>query len=981
MKAFQECYELLEEKEIPECGGVSRCYRHKKTGAQVFTIKNQDKNKVFYIAFRTTPGDDTGVAHILEHSVLCGSEKFPLKDPFVELAKGSLNTFLNAMTYPDKTVYPVASCNDKDFMNLMDVYMDAVLHPNIYEEKKIFQQEGWHYELSETGELSYNGVVYNEMKGAFSNPESLLERYTMHALFPHTTYGFESGGAPESIPDLSREAFLDFHRKYYHPSNAYLYLYGDMDMEEKLLWLDSRYLSAYEEIRVDSEVGEEPAFAAPKEEQIFYPLGERESLSGRAYLSENYVTGGELQPELYMAWQLLEFVLLDAPGAPLKEALIKAGIGEDILGGYASGIRQPYFSIVAKNAREEDRERFHQIIRDTLQRLCREGIDRKLLRAALNYMEFKYREADYGRMPAGLVYGLNALDSWLYGEKPYLHLLYGDVLLKLREQVETGFFEELLQKDILDNPFCARVDVLPKKGLLEEREAALKERLGEYRASLSQEQLEALRQEAKALRAYQEEPSSQEALKSLPLLEIGDIGREAEKHPIKSAERGRLLWSELPTNGIAYIRVLFDTKELSSEELQFASFLKYLFGELDTKDHSYQELTNEVLLNTGGLEFDLSAFPLVHEPGSYQGRFYAELRVLSGKVETGLSLLSEILNGTLFEDEDHIGEKLLEAKSRMQMKLDGASHSAAVLRAGSYFRADQRYEDLTGGIAFYDFLSAAVRFYQLPNKRKHFIKSLRAVAEKLFVKKNLQVFLGGGKAEKRELSAALKSFVEAFPAAKPRRPLSEAALAQRSRQAVCAQGRVNEGFKTTSEVNYVARCGSFAEEKLPYTGALLVLKGILNYGYLWQNLRVKGGAYGCMSGFAKSGRGYLVSYRDPQIGGTEAVYQALPEWLSRLELTERDRTKYIIGAVAELDQPVTVSIRAARCLSAYLSGITEEDFQRERQEVLDCTGEKLRELSAYIRAILAGDYLCTIGNAGQIAEEKGLFQSVRELYS
>lgn len=980
MEKTDERYSLILEKEIPECGARSRLYEHKKSGARIFTLKNSDKNKVFYIGFRTPPKDHTGVAHILEHSVLCGSEKFPLKDPFVELAKGSLNTFLNAMTYPDKTVYPVASLNDKDFMNLMDVYMDAVLHPNIYREKKIFEQEGWHYELSEEDErLCYNGVVYNEMKGEFSNPEAVLERCTMHALFPDTAYGFESGGDPEFIPELSYEAFLEFHGTYYHPSNSYIYLYGDMDMDEKLAWLDEKYLSAYEKKTVDSEIGLQRAFSVPQKADIEYPIGDNESLSAHTYLSENYALSEEADQMLYLALPVLDYVLLEAPGAPLKEAIVSAGIGEDVFGGFTLGLRQPYFSVIAKNAEASDKARFQTVIRETLSRIVTEGIDKKLLLAAVNYMEFKFREADYGRMPAGLVYGLRALDAWLYGRAPYEYLLYNDAFLSLRKQAEAGYFEGLIEKYLLDNPFSALVCALPKKGLLAEREEALQKKLAAKLKSFTAAERKAVLEETAALLRYQEEGSSEEALKTLPLLSVSDIGREAEKNYLKTC--GKLLFSEFPTNGIAYIRVLFDTSGLSGEELQFASFLRYLYGELDTSAHTYRELAGEVLTHTGGLDFEMTSYPDTKEYGAYQGFFSTELRVLNDKIGQGLSLVSEILCKTLFSDEGRIGEKLLEAKSRMQMKLDGGSHSAAVVRAGSYFRADQRYEDLVSGIAFYDFLNAAAKFYQIPGKRKHFIKSLKQVSEKLFVKKNMCFALAGDKAAKQRMQAEMKAFSAEIPAAKPaRKKPTEAELSAKSRAAVTAQGRLNEGFLTTSQVNYAAQCGSFGDKGLPYTGALLVLRGLLNYEYLWQNLRVKGGAYGCMAGFLKSGRGYLVSYRDPQLAETYQVYAALPAYLKALKLSERDMTKYIIGAISELDQPATASILASKYLSAYFSHITDEDFQRERDEVLGCTNETLKGLSAYAQAVLSDGFLCTVGNAGKIKTEQKLFASVRELY-
>ena len=486
-------YELVKEKEIKEMNSLGVVLRHKKTGARVFVMINEDENKVFNIGFKTPPDDSTGLQHILEHSVLCGSEKFPVKDPFVELVKGSLNTFLNAMTYPDKTVYPVASCNDKDFQNLMDVYLDAVFHPNIYHEPKIFMQEGWHYELEEKeGPITINGVVYNEMKGAFSSPEGLLDRVITHELFPDTCYGFESGGDPDEIPGLTYEKFLDYHRQFYHPGNSYLYLYGNMDMEEKLTWLDQAYLSKYQAMETDSEIRLQAPFGAPVEKEVFYSITEDEEEEGNAYFSVNTVVGTDLDPKLYVAFQILEYALLDAPGAPLKQALIDAGIGEDILGGYESGILQPYFSVIAKNADARQKAEFLAVVKGTLRKLADQGMDQKSLLAGLNYYEFRYREADYGSAPKGLMYGLWCMDSWLYGGDPMLHLEYQETFDFLKNQVKEGYFESLIRTYLLDNPFEAVVTLLPKRNLNLEKEQALARRLEEYKASLSQEEIEDL---------------------------------------------------------------------------------------------------------------------------------------------------------------------------------------------------------------------------------------------------------------------------------------------------------------------------------------------------------------------------------------------------------------------------------------------------------------------------------------------------------
>ena len=565
-------YQILNEKHVKELNSDGILLEHKKTGARVFLLSNDDENKVFCIGFRTPPSDSTGVPHIMEHSVLCGSAKFPVKDPFVELVKGSLNTFLNAMTYPDKTVYPVASCNDKDFQNLMDVYMDAVLHPNIYKEEKIFRQEGWHYEMeSADSPITVNGVVYNEMKGAFSSPEGVLDRYTQNTLYPDICYTHESGGAPEVIPELTYEDFLNFHRKFYHPSNSFIYLYGNMDMAEKLDWLDREYLSHYDRQPVDSEIHYQKPFDAPKDREIFYPITEDEPEDHATYLSVNTVVGDDLDPILYMAFQILEYVLLDAPGAILKKELISAGIGQDILGSYENGILQPYFSVIAKNADGSQKEAFLKTVKGTLKKLADDGINQKSLLAGINYYEFRSREADFGNAPKGLMYGLQCLDSWLYGGDPLMHLEYEETFAFLKKAAKEGYFEELIRKYLLDNPFEAVITVSPKRGLTAIEDEKLREKLEAYKKSLGAEEIQAIVDGTKELKEYQDTPSPKEDLEKIPLLKRSDIRKEAEKFILTEREISgtKVLAHELFTSGIGYLRVMFRTDRVPSRALPY----------------------------------------------------------------------------------------------------------------------------------------------------------------------------------------------------------------------------------------------------------------------------------------------------------------------------------------------------------------------------------------------------------------------------
>lgn len=971
---FADIYRKISEKEIPECGGQGTVYEHRKTGAKIFTLRTEDINKVFMIGFRTTPEDSTGVAHIMEHSVLCGSEKFPLKDPFVELVKGSLNTFLNAMTYPDKTVYPVASCNDKDFMNLMDVYLDAVFHPNIYKEKKIFLQEGWHYEFSEEDdELTLNGVVYNEMKGAFSNPDSVLERFTLNALYRGTTYEHESGGDPEEIPNLTYEQFLEFHRTYYHPSNSYIYLYGDMDMEEKLLWMDEHYLNAYGKRSMDTAIGE--ALPVPEGTLVekSYALSEGEDLLNRTYLSENYVLPKVEDSLTDLAWEVLDFVLLGAPGAPLSEILMEKGIGEEICGGYCAGIKRPYWSVIAKNSEKEKLGDFHETVKECITGLCENGIDKNSLLAALNFIEFKYREEDFGRTPAGLSFGLNAMESWLYDLDPTLYLTYNEEFKKLKELAATSYFEDLLREAILRNTEMATVIITPEKGLTEKKEEELREKLSAYKASLSEEQVRKIRETEKALKAYQDEPDDPRLRKCLPTLGIADIRREADK--VRTGYRDGIIYSDIPTHGIAYMRLIYDLSSFTEEEIQFVSLLKSLFGDMETGSHSVRELSDEMFLKTGGISHMTNAYS-VENGKDYKPAFIVELRTLKDHIEDGIRLAMEMTLDTRFDNEERVIEKLLETKSSMQARLDGASHSVAVTRCRSYQEGSQRFEDLTGGIAFNDFLSGAAKMVKEPVHKKRFLKSLKNAAAKLGALP-FEAVLSGDEECFREMKRVLLSRPE-MSSVKEGYP--EAAASLSGEKKITPVSRLNEGLKCSSQVNYVARTGRFTKEGEAGSGAYDVLRILLNYDYLWTNLRVKGGAYGCMSGFMRSGQGYLVSYRDPKLKETDDVYAALPEYLENLELSGEDLTKYIIGAIASVDQPVTASVEAARGPAYYYNGTTDEILQKSRDEIIGCTAETIRSMADGIRRLLSGDSICVIGNAGAIEKESGLFRSVRELY-
>lgn len=965
-----KAYKIIERKEIKEIRSMGTVLEHKKTGAKIFIAENDDNNKVFFVGFKTPPSDSTGVAHILEHSVLCGSEKFPLKDPFVELVKGSLNTFLNAMTYPDKTVYPIASCNEKDFQNLIDVYMDAVFNTNIYNEEKIFRQEGWHYELeSEDAPIKLNGVVYNEMKGAFSSPESVLDRYTRNTLFPENCYGCESGGDPDFIPDLTYEEFLDFHRQYYHPSNSYIYLYGDMDMCEKLEWLDEEYLSKYDKKTVDSDILMHKPFDKPVDAEIYYSITEEETEEDASYLSVNTVVGTDLDPKLYIAFQILEYALIDAPGAPLKQALMDASIGQDIMGGYESGILQPYFSVIAKNANGEQRGEFLSVVKGTLRKLADQGLNKKSLLAGMNYYEFRYREADYGSAPKGLMYGLQCMDSWLYGGNPMMHLEYQETFDFLKKETENGYFENLIRKYLLDNPFEAVITVIPKKNLTTENDEKLAEKLAQYKASLSKEDVAALVKQTAELKEYQDTPSTKEELEKIPLLKRSDIGKEAERLYCeeKNVNGVKVLHHEMYTSGIGYLKILFSTSCIETEDLPYVGLLKSVLGYVDTTNYSYSDLTSEIHLNSGGISFSVTSFANLKEPENFKGAFVASARIMYDRLDFGFEMVGEILTKSIIEDEKRLGEIIGETKSRARMKLEDAGHSASVARATSYFSPVSYFNDITGGIGYYQFLEEIAAQYD--ERKGEIIEKLKDVCGKLFTIGNMLVSYTADDEGYGYLPEAMKKLTDVLDNKVVKK---------------CdfnfPKGNKNEGFKTSSQVNYVARCGSFAGRNLKYSGVLKIVKLILSYDYLWINIRVKGGAYGCMSGFGRSGEGYFVSYRDPGLKETDDIYESITEYLNDFEADERDMTKYIIGTISDLDMPLMPSAKGARSLSAYLSGVTFDMLQEEREQILNAGAEDIRAMADIIKAVLETKSFCVIGNDDKIEANRELFGEVKNLF-
>lgn len=966
-----EIYEIIEDRPIDDLKSQGVLLKHKKTGARITLLLNDDENKVFYIAFRTPPTDSTGVAHILEHCVLCGSEQFPVKDPFIELLKGSLNTFLNAMTYPDKTVYPVASLNDKDFANLMHVYLDAVFFPNIYKEEKIFMQEGWNYEVLEDGSLSLNGVVYNEMKGAFSTADDVVGKEISGSLYPDGTYGFESGGDPDFIPSLTYSQFLDFHKNYYHPSNSFIYLYGDMDVEERLKFLDEEYLSRFDRLEIDSAVVRQESFTEAKFLTRKYPLMEDEDTAESTYLTYNIAFDIGVDECLYRAFQILDYALCGSQGAVLKQALLDKRLAKDISSIMEMGIAQPFFSVIAKNTESERLEEFISTIESVLALVSQKGLDKKALRAGLNYYEFNYREADFGSYPKGLILGLQALDSWLYDEdKPFVYLEALDTFAFLKKEVDNGYFEALIEKYLLNNPHKTIMDVVPVPGLTTKNDSKLAEELKVYKDTLSESEIKAIISKGEELTAFQEAASKAEDLEKIPMLKREDIRKEATDfvNDVRSAGNTKVLFHDIFTNGIGYLHFMFDISKIPTELFPYLGILKSVLALVDTENYAFADLYNEINIHTGGLVPSISTYVSVDDRTKYKAYLEIKVKALYENIPKAFALVSEIVLKSKYSDDKRLYEIIAELKSKMEASMSSAGHSLAALRALSYFSETASVADVMSGIVQYRLLAGLEENFS--EKKADLSHKLMTLAAYLFRAENLLIDYTAS----AEGYAGIEEEVRSFSENLFKSPLMAGGYHYESKKR-------NEGFMTAGQVQYVCRAGNFITKGLPYTGALKVLKVMMGYEYLWTQVRVLGGAYGCMCNFTKSGDSFFVSYRDPHLTRTNEVFEKAAEFIRTYDSDERAITQFVIGAIGDLDTPMTPATKGAYSLSAYMTGLTFAMVQKERDELLSADLNSIRELYRYVEAFIDYGCMCVVGSEEKIKENKEMFMEISPLFA
>ena len=962
---------LNKEEEIKEVNSIVRIFEHEKTGARLLHMENDDSNKVFSIGFKTPPSDSTGVMHILEHSVLCGSKKFPTKEPFVELVKGSLNTFLNAMTFSDKTVYPIASKNEKDFFNLMDVYLDAVFNPNIYNTKEILMQEGWHHHLeNKEDELSYKGVVYNEMQGAFSSPDGVLVRKIQETLFPDNTYSNESGGDPKYIPDLTYEQFIDTHKKYYHPSNSYIFLYGDGNLDKMLEFINDNYLVNYNKKEIDSHIKLQKPYSNIKDVISSYSLAEDDDETEKTYHAFNFVTGKSTDEELYIALDIIEYILLEAEGAPLKKAILDAGIGKDVFGMVDKGILQPYLSIIVKNSEVDKKEEFKKVVFDTLSNLVKNGIDKELIQGCINTFEFRLREADTGTDPKGLIYYLNAMDSWLYGGDPLMHIKYEKTLQKIKESLTTNYFEELIDKYILNNTHASLLTLKPEKGLAHREEIELQEKLANYKASLTENEVEELVKETKDLLLRQNTPDSQEALETIPMLSLSDIDKNVEDLPVQEINHDgiQILHHNTFTSNIAYLNFMFYAKCVEEEDIPYFSLLGSLLGKVDTKNYSYKDLAKKILMDTGDLYFKNDVYSNDKDINKYYPFLEARIKVMDDKVSNSLDIVSEVIENSLYEDKNRIREIIREIISRIEMSFIDRGHQVAISRLISYFSPISYYSDKINGYNYYRFLKEIESNFD--NCIDEVKSKLYKIQKMIFNKANLTVTITG---EDKELNILKSNLNKIVPI------LSTEQLQNKEYNFV--EERKNEGLLTPSNVQFVAKGYNFRKLGYNYSGNMLVLQTILGYDYLWNKVRVQGGAYGGFANLARSGNMAFASYRDPNLKETLNIYDKAYEFVENVKISNRDMTKYIIGTISNLDMPLTPFMKGEKAINMYIRGITKEDRQKERNEVLSTTNSDINSYSKLIEDVMKQDYISVVGNDKKIKDNKDLFNNLVNVFN
>jgi len=953
-------YRLIEKRFVKEVNAECIYLEHIRSGARVLKIAADDPNKTFSIAFKTFPESDNGIPHIMEHAVLNGSTNFPVKSPFDVLIKGSLSTFINAFTSKDFTMYPVASMNEKDFFNLMHVYLDAVFNPLIYKDCRILKQEGWHYELSDKNSpLVYRGVVYNEMKGAFSNPSRELWYQVFKYLFPDNSYGYESGGYPTAIPSLTQEMFIRFHKKYYHPENSYIFLYGDSNLEKELNFIDSAYLSKYIKLNDKIVIEDQKPFSNMKDITSYYPVMEGSNTDSQTYLSLNWVTGHNTDQALNMALDVLCEVLVNQESAPIRLALQKAGIGQDVTAS-SSNFKQNVVQIIVQNAKSTDKEKFLGIVIATMKKVVKKGLDKKEVEGVINRKEFQLREGNDAQK--GITYINQSQAGWFFADNPFLGLEYEKPLTEVKTALSSRYLENIITKYFLANPHSLLLALEPKSGLDKERDAITDRELQSYKEKLSDDKIATLIKDTLELIEYQKRKDTTEALATIPMLDIKDINPKSTYYSIeeKKTDNVPILYHEEFTSGVVYTNFLFDMRVLPQEMIPYASLLSNVIGLMDTQKHSFGELNQLLNIHTGGFYTSLKTYAEDMDDNQMMPKFVVTSKSMNNKIEKIFELTSEILKETDYSDSSRLKNLLIRIQSQLDAEIKGNGYAVASRRLPSYFSNQGMFNEITRGIDFYWFISDLTKNFD--KDRKAISETLAKVASMLFNRENLITATTCGTYDFDLFSKSFNILAEALP--EEGNKFYDWTFNLENRQ---------EGILSASKVQYVIEGYDYKKLGYSWDAKMRVLSQILSTDWLQTRIRVVGGAYGGWSSFSINGTATFNSYRDPNLKETINNFETTTEYITSFNADKKAMTRYIIGTIAGMDSPLTASEKGDLATSYFLNKRKQEALQADREAILTTTQNNIRDFAALVKDILSKKAFCVYGNGERITKEKELF--------
>ena len=962
-------FRLIEERDIPEIESKALLFEHEKTGLELIKYENEDSNRAFTIFFKTPSTGDMGIQHVLEHTVLVGgSRKYPVKNLVMELIKGSMASFINGLTFRDLTFYPIASPNEKDFFNLMDVYMDMVFYPRMLDDPRIFEQEGWHYELENSDSaLKISGVVYGEMKGAYSSPDRLMGWTAFRELFPGSPYHFSSGGHPDYIPDLTREELVAFHQKYYHPSNGYIVLWGDGDTKKELEFIDGKYLGGFEKKEVPDPYNEVPAFKKIKEVESSYPIAANEDPAGKTSLGLYWVTGGSGHPTESYAWEVLADVLVNRPAAPLRKALMNAGIGKDVSASYED-IKQGVFEIVVKNAEAADKDRFRSTVLETLAGLAEKGLVKEQVEGVINRHEFRAREADFGSFPAGIVYAHLGKLAWMHADKPFARVAFDIHIKALREGLKGRYFEELFQKGLVENNFGVLVTVTPEPGLEDRNREKVEKKLAEKKASLAQKEIDSIAARTKELREWQAMPETPENLKKIPSLALSDIAPEEKAFDVKEKKIDdlKVLHYDIPTRGIVYARLMFDGRILDPDLIPYLSLLTEFLGQIDTENHGYQDLDTQLTLNTGGFDVYSTTYTDIENTDRYQPRVVVTSKALIPRLGKMAGLMDEIMNRSKFEDADRVGELLKKVLSRLERWARDSGNHLANKRLSARLLPGEAFEEKLLGLNSYGFVRKVLDEFE--ENPQILFEKLSDMAHKLFNRHNLILGIVCSEDDYAKIEEQLKPVLGRLPKEEHKTVMNLEKL-----------DAPDEGLLSASKVQYVYRGANFRELGYEYNGRLNLVSRVLSREYLYKHIRVQNGAYGTWSFFSRDGIGMFASYRDPEFEKTLEVFDGAADFLKTFEPDEREMTRFIIGEIAQRDKPLTPRAEGYTAIAYELMNVTHEKRQKERDDILSAKPADIRALAPVVDDVVKKGKTTVYGNEEKLREKKDLLQELVEV--